>query len=666
MVREKDMARTLALYYDVSYRDISNVEIAPEAIRCIPEKIASRHLILPLLVDKNTLHIAISNPQYTDAIDTVKFLTGKDIRIAIATPSSIRIAINKHYHGIPFKRLGDILLESNLISYDDLVLCLKKQKETRRRLGEIIIKEDLVSEDNVYKAFARQLNMDYSNILLAPPVSDVLKLISEDVAGRYQVFPVKSDSRTITVAMVNPLCVETLNYVRKITGRSIHPTLTSPSSIKKAIQKFYRFEDPLHDITQGIDLIEFRPADEPEEDISTGSDAAPVVRIVNGIIIQAIKAGASDIHLEPEADSTVIRNRIDGALREIKRLPKGIHGAIVSRFKIIAALDIAERRMPQDGKIKFNYNDRKIELRLATLPTVYGESIVLRVLASSKPLPLEALNMSARDLREFKGVLVKPYGLILVGGPTGSGKTTTLHAALGFINKPDKKIWTIEDPVEITQPGLNQVEVKSRIELDFARAMRAFLRADPDVIMVGEMRDYETASMGIKASLTGHLILSTLHTNNAAETVTRLIDIGLDPFNFAAALLGVLAQRLVRTLCKDCRQPYNPTEEEFAQLAQVYGVEAFSALGMTHRQNLTLYRAKGCETCAQSGYKGRIGIFEFLLVTDAVKKLIQTKAPLEDIRQQAIRDSMTTLMQDGILKVLNGSTDLAQVRAVCT
>ncbi|MBF0591961.1 MAG: Flp pilus assembly complex ATPase component TadA [Nitrospirae bacterium] len=665
MVTEEDIARTWALCYDVPYQDLSKVDITQDALRCIPENIALRHLLLPLRVDKHTLHIAISNPQYTDSIDTVKFLTGKDIKLSICTPSNIRMAINRHYHGLPCKQLGDILLELNLISRDDLATCLRKQKETKRRLGEILIKEGFVSEDNVYKAFARQLNMDYCNILLEDPSPDVLKLIPEDIVSRYQVFPVKSEGRTVIVAMVNPLCLETLNYVRKITGRNIRPTITSPSSITKAIQKFYRYDDPMQDITQGIDLIEFKQADEPDEDVSSSSDAAPVVRIVNAMIIQAIKAGASDIHLEPDKDSTVIRNRVDGVLREIKRLPKAVHASIVSRVKIIAALDISERRMPQDGKIKFNYKDRKVELRVATLPTVYGESVVLRVLASSKPLPLEALNMSARDLQEFKGVLVKPYGLILVGGPTGSGKTTTLHAALGLINKPDKKIWTIEDPVEITQSGLNQVEVKPKIELDFARAMRAFLRADPDVIMVGEMRDYETASMGIKASLTGHLILSTLHTNSAAETVTRLIDMGLDPFNFADALLGVLAQRLVRTLCKDCKQAYTPSEEEFALFVQAYGKDAFSTLGIHYCQDLTLYRTKGCEGCGQTGYKGRVGIFEFLLVTDAIKKLIQTKAPLGDIRQQAIRESMTTLMQDGVLKVLNGLTDLAQVRAVC-
>ncbi|KJU82386.1 type II secretory pathway, ATPase PulE/Tfp pilus assembly pathway, ATPase PilB [Candidatus Magnetobacterium bavaricum] len=670
MVRDRDIARTWALYYNVPYQNLTGVEIKPDALSCIPEKIALRHMILPLHVNKNTLHIAISNPQDTESIDTVKFLTGKDIRFSIATPSNIRIAINKHYYGLPFKRLGDILLESNLISHEDLTVCLKKQKEAKKkcRLGEAIIKEGLVAEDHVYKAFARQLNIDYSDILNESPSADVIKLIPEDVVIRYQIFPIKSDARTITVAMINPLCVETLNYIRKITGRNIHPTLTAPSSIKKALQKFYRYEspaDPLQELTRMIELLEFKPAEEPQEDVSTDSDTAPIVRIVDAIIIQAINAGASDIHLEPGNDSTVIRNREDGTLKEVKRLPKEIHTSIVSRFKIIASLDIAERRMPQDGKIKFNYQDRKVELRVATLPTVYGESIVLRVLSYNKPLPLETLNMSARDLREFRGVLGKPYGLILVGGPTGSGKTTTLHAALGFINRPDKKIWTIEDPVEITQEGLNQVEVKPKIELDFARAMRAFLRADPDVIMVGEMRDYETASMGIKASLTGHLILSTLHTNSAAETVTRLIDIGLDPFNFADALLGVLAQRLVRTLCKACKQPYNPDEEEFDQLVQAYGRDAFSALEITYSQELTLYRAKGCEVCDRTGYKGRQGIFELLLATEPVKKLIQTKTPLEDIRQQALKDSMTTLMQDGILKVLNGSTDLAQVKTVC-
>jgi type II secretory ATPase GspE/PulE/Tfp pilus assembly ATPase PilB-like protein len=334
----------------------------------------------------------------------------------------------------------------------------------------------------------------------------------------------------------------------------------------------------------------------------------------------------------------------------------------------MARLDIAEHRKPQDGKIKFRLpTNREIELRVAIVPTANAnEDVVMRILAASEPMPLGQLQMSERNLRVFQEMIQRPYGLVLVVGPTGSGKTTTLHSALGSINTPDQKIWTAEDPVEITQYGLRQVQVNPRIGLTFATAMRAFLRADPDVIMVGEMRDEETAHMGIEASLTGHLVFSTLHTNSAVETVTRLLDMGLDPFNFADSLLGVLAQRLVRTLCPLCKAPYHPPPEGWAELQEAYGPEAFAKLGVQYTPGSTLYRATGCQECNNTGYKGRVGIHELLVNTDEVKKLIQTRARTEDILQVARRDGMTTLLQDGIQKVLRGVTDFTQVKAVAS
>jgi type II secretory ATPase GspE/PulE/Tfp pilus assembly ATPase PilB-like protein len=307
-----------------------------------------------------------------------------------------------------------------------------------------------------------------------------------------------------------------------------------------------------------------------------------------------------------------------------------------------------------------------IELRVATIPTSGGnEDVVMRILAASKPLPIEKMGFSERNLTEFRKVLQKPYGICLVVGPTGSGKTTTLHSGLGFINTVDMKIWTAEDPVEITQPGLRQVQVHPKIDFTFAVAMRAFLRADPDVIMVGEMRDHETAATGIEASLTGHLVFSTLHTNSAPETIVRLLDMEIDPFNFADALLGILAQRLVRTLCKDCKEQYAPSQEEFAELMQEYGLEYWEKLGIRYTPEFKLYRPKGCPKCGNSGYKGRMGIHELLLGTDEMKRLIQKRKPVEDMRKQAMRDGMTTLLQDGIQKVIQGVADFKQVRAVC-
>ncbi|MFO0730753.1 MAG: GspE/PulE family protein [Nitrospiraceae bacterium] len=340
--------------------------------------------------------------------------------------------------------------------------------------------------------------------------------------------------------------------------------------------------------------------------------------------------------------------------------------AIVSRLKIMASLDIAERRKPQDGKIKFKIGENKeIELRVATIPTAgYNEDVVMRILAASEPLPLDKMGFSDRNLREIKSIAEKPYGIILCVGPTGSGKTTTLHSVLGHINTPDIKIWTAEDPVEITQYGLRQVQVHPKIGFTFAAAMRAFLRADPDVIMVGEMRDKETADTGIEASLTGHLVLSTLHTNSAVETITRLLDMGCDSFSFADAMLGVLAQRLARRICKECKEAYQPTKEEYEELRQGYGPDYWDKLGVKFDGAFKLYRGKGCETCNRTGLKGRVALHELLLGTDPMKRLIQNKARTEEMLKLAMEEGMTTLVQDGINKVLQGHTTYKEVKAV--
>jgi type II secretory ATPase GspE/PulE/Tfp pilus assembly ATPase PilB-like protein len=392
------------------------------------------------------------------------------------------------------------------------------------------------------------------------------------------------------------------------------------------------------------------------------------VRLVNQIIVDAYQRGASDIHIEPYTarQDTIVRIRIDGECFEYQRIPPSYRRAVVSRIKIMARLDIAERRKPQDGKIKFRLpTHREIELRVATIPTANSnEDVVMRILASNEPIPLDQLQMNERNLRAFQHVIQRPYGLILVVGPTGSGKTTTLHGALAAINIPKRKIWTAEDPIEITQYGLRQVQVNPHIGFTFAAAMRSFLRADPDVIMVGEMRDRETAHIALEASLTGHLVLSTLHTNSAVETITRLLDMDLDVFNFADALLGVLAQRLVRTLCAACKVAYFPPQETFTELQDAYGREAFASLGVEYTPDFRLYQATGCRACEYTGYRGRVSIHELLINTEDIKQLIQSRARTTDILQMARQDGMTILLQDGIQKVLQGLTTLQQVKAV--
>ena len=407
--------------------------------------------------------------------------------------------------------------------------------------------------------------------------------------------------------------------------------------------------------------------EEASEESKIDENDSKVVSLVNQILTDAITGGVSDIHIEPYGKKvgSLVRFRIDSICHEHLRVSAEYHRPLVSRLKIMARLDISERRKPQDGKLKFRHAEKEVELRMATLPTSIGEEdVVLRLLVSSGALPLQKLNLTQQHFRDFTKLLEKPHGMILCVGPTGSGKTTTLHAALGHINIPTRKIWTVEDPVEITQSGLRQVQVAPKIGLTFASAMRSFLRADPDVIMVGEIRDQETAEVAIEASLTGHLVFSTLHTNSAPETITRLLDMGIDPFSFADALLGVLSQRLARTICQSCKVPYHPTQEEYKVLAHGYGEAAFRQLGIPYSDLFMLYRGKGCLSCRNTGYLGRIALHELLVVSDEIRPLIHGRAPIAEVRKVAQTQGMTTLVQDGILKVLSGWTDYTQVKAV--
>ena len=371
--------------------------------------------------------------------------------------------------------------------------------------------------------------------------------------------------------------------------------------------------------------------------------------------------GASDIHIDPEFQSqTLVRIRVDGIVRDINQLPEHHHNAVVARIKIMAGLDISEKRLPQDGKLMFNIANETVEVRVATIPTVVGEGVVMRILPNGKAMPLANINLSPRNLNMVKSLVSKPHGLLLVVGPTGSGKTTTLHAILGFLNTPDKKIWTAEDPVEITQYRLQQVQINRKAGFTFAKALRAFLRADPDIILIGEMRDKETANAGIEASLTGHFVLSTLHTNSAPETITRLIDMGMDPINFSDACVGIVAQRLVRTLCSGCKAPYSPSEIECAFIKLQYGEGFFDELNLEH--DFKLHKKVGCHICDNTGYKGRTGVHELLFMTPELRALIFSNSCVADMKKQAMQDGMRTLVQDTILKVLKGDTDLVQAQ----
>jgi type II secretory ATPase GspE/PulE/Tfp pilus assembly ATPase PilB-like protein len=524
--------------------------------------------------------------------------------------------------------------------------------------------------------------IQYNDRTLVDP--ELLKNLNVDYLKKNHWLPLKRDRSTIEILIDDPGDLDKSQDIKRtFPGMSIRFAV----GLRRDIAQFLlaatgqmESSDTRNSTadTQGSsisdilgELVTEAEQEQQEEAAASGSvdeNDSAIVRLASKIITDAYRMGVSDIHIEPygEKQETVVRLRLDGTCSEYMKIPQSYRRAIVSRLKIMASLDIAERRKPQDGKIKFKLsNNKEIELRVATVPTAgYNEDIVMRILSASEPLPLDKMGFSERNLRELRKIAEKPYGIILCVGPTGSGKTTTLHSVLGHINTPERKIWTAEDPVEITQYGLRQLQVHPKIGLTFAAAMRSFLRADPDVIMVGEMRDKETADIGIEASLTGHLVFSTLHTNSSVETITRLLDMGCDSFSFADAMLGVLAQRLCKRICKDCKQDYHPPQEEYDELVASYGEENWKKRGIAYDKNFKLSRGKGCDACNASGFKGRLAIQELLLGTDRMKRMIQAKAKTEEMFKLALEEGMTTLVQDGIEKVLQGVTTFKQVKAV--
>ena len=483
--------------------------------------------------------------------------------------------------------------------------------------------------------------------------------------------PIKREGDIVTVAVDDPHDLFKVDVIEAALRPSkVALTVAVRERIVRALDGLAATETRQESVTDILGEVAAEPV--ADDGVETGTSEisendSMVVRLANQIILDGQRARASDIHVEPRGNTheTVVRFRVDGTCVDYQRLPSTLRNPLVARLKVMAGLDIAERRKPQDGKIRVRTPGRgEIELRVATVPTVGGnEDVVLRILNSGEMYSIDNLGLSERNLRELKDVADKPYGLILCVGPTGAGKTTSLHAVLAHLNTSGRKIWTAEDPVEITQDGLRQVQVRPKIGYTFAAALRAMLRADPDVIMVGEMRDAETAALAVEASLTGHLVLSTLHTNSAPETIVRLLDLGINPFNFADALLGVLAQRLVKRLCNDCRRPYHPSRRDWNELAHAYGPEEMEAHGYRYTENMELYERQGCERCDGKGYRERIAIHELLVGTDAIKRCMQRGARVDKIQARAKREGMTTLVQDGITKVLQGITDLHQVKA---
>ena len=576
------------------------------------------------------------------------------------------------------------LIDKGVVSEKDIEAAVTKARVNQVDVSKILMDDFKVPKEELGKAMSQFFNCKF----WAPPEG---YLMPEDIKGRLTIdflkknisAPIEKREGTLFVAVEDPYDLTRCDAIKAMNLSPRHEFLVAlKDDIMHYLAASYGVgvapgEQPTADDTADLASIitELGSGEESEVEAEEGAPGeaeaeetdTAIVKLANKIIIEAYNKGASDIHVEPYGKTvpTVIRFRVDGDCMKHLEVPPAHRNALVQRYKIMSKLDISEKRKPQDGKIRFKGPMGVIELRVATIPTAGGnEDIVMRILAASKPLPMEKMGFSDRNIKEMQAILSKPYGLCLVVGPTGSGKTTTLHSCLGFINTVDMKIWTAEDPVEITQYGLRQVQVFPKIGFTFATAMKAFLRADPDVIMVGEMRDHETAATGIEASLTGHMVLSTLHTNSAPETITRLMDMDIDPFNFADALLGIMAQRLVRTLCKECKDGYSPEKLEYDDLAETYGNEFWPELNAPFGQ-LQLYRPKGCGKCGGGGYKGRGGIHELLVATDEMKRLIQKKSTVELMRKQALKDGMRTLLQDGLMKAVKGTTDQKQVRAVC-
>jgi type II secretory ATPase GspE/PulE/Tfp pilus assembly ATPase PilB-like protein len=567
----------------------------------------------------------------------------------------------------------DYLISHGLLKEEELDSAWEDSREAKETVENYLLRKHKISREDIGRSFEAFFRCPFIPFSDRHPIpGDLLKNLKREYLRRELWVPLEKKEGIIQIIVDDPNNILKRDMIENLLKtKAVRYNVSFPDDIIKFINLFFHApedESSLTEILGKLGPAEEESQEEDEDDVVTESDSV-IMQLVNKIILDANNRRASDIHVEPNIakKNVEVRYRIDGDCALYQTLPYSYRAAVVSRIKIMSNLDITVRRLPQDGKIKFKKpGGDEMELRVATIPTQGGvEDVVMRILAKGETMPLESMGMSERNLRELRNILLKPYGMVLVVGPTGSGKTTTLHASLREINTPDRKIWTAEDPVEITQYGLRQVQVQPKIGFDFAAAMRSFLRADPDVIMVGEMRDFETAKTGVEASLTGHLVFSTLHTNSAPETIVRLLDMGIDPLNFADSLLGILAQRLVRTLCKKCKEAYHPDSKEFDEIVESYGGEQFGKLNIVYDEKFTLYRPKGCDACDKTGYKGRMGIHELVIATDGIKRLIQKRETVEVLRNMAMAEGMTTLLQDGIYKSIKGFTDFKQVRRVC-
>ncbi len=563
-------------------------------------------------------------------------------------------------------RLGEILVKEKLISQDQLKQALEHQKKNGGRLGAALVKLGIITDEEITGVLSRQYGVPAINLSYYEVDPGVIKLVPQETATRYQVVPLSRVGSTLTIAMADPTNVFAMDDIKFMTGLKVEPVVASENAIIEAIEKFYGsggkaeqdLEKVMAEIGEGVDEVEV--ADEIEEaslsELEHAAEEAPVIRLVNLILTEALNRGASDIHIEPYEKEYRVRFRVDGILHNVMSPPMKLRDAITSRIKIMAKLDISEKRLPQDGRImlKLTKDGKKKELdyRLSCLPTLFGEKIVLRLLDKENlRLDMTKLGFEAESLKKFEHAILKPYGMVLVTGPTGSGKTNTLYSSIARLNTPETNIMTAEDPVEFQLPGINQVQMKEQIGLNFAAALRSFLRQDPNIILVGEIRDFETAEIAVKAALTGHLVLSTLHTNDAPSTINRLMNMGIEPFLVATSVHLICAQRLVRRVCTECKEEQN------------LPAQALIDVGYTPEEAKTVktFKGRGCDRCNGTGYKGRTGLYEVMEISDDMRELILVGASALELKKKAIEQGMITLRRSGLIKISQGMTTIEEV-----
>ena len=556
------------------------------------------------------------------------------------------------------KRLGEILIERGKLDAAGLDRALRLQQETHEKVGVLLVTLGLVGQREVAEALAQQLGMPLVEASGYPE----LPILEERVSARFlreaRALPLAEDESELSLAMADPTDSYTVGAFEMVTGRKVRPQVAIPTELEAALERLYGAgKSALGQLVGDVEQRDEFAFDTDIQQLKDLASEAPVIRLVSLIITNALEMRASDIHIEPFENRLIVRYRIDGVLHEVESPPRRLSAAVISRIKIMASLDIAERRLPQDGRIRLRVQGKEIDLRISTVPTMHGESVVMRILdKGGVALDFKRLGFEAETLKVFLDVLTEPHGILLVTGPTGSGKTTTLYTALDRLNKPDVKILTVEDPVEYQMPGINQIQVKPQIELTFANALRSIVRQDPDVIMIGEIRDLETAQIAVQSALTGHLVLSTVHTNDAPSTVNRLLDMGVEDYLLTSTVIGILAQRLVRTLCPRCKEPYIALPE----LVEEMGLRKFAHGG----GDIELYHAKGCTECAHTGYIGRISILEMLPMTDPLRSLVMRHAISADLRAEAIKGGMVTMYEDGLRKAVAGITTFEEVLRV--